>query len=283
MNNISFFTPIYYAERPQNLLPTIGAFAEEYLYLGGKIATLMPDNTLLIEERVSPLWRTALKVVTYLTLILPIISIIIKVVHRRHLAKVISRTQEPLGTQAKSLHEKEGFATLKKILTEFAQKTVTEKTLNNPETNVFGKITQKIIESPDILSKLDIEISPKQMRNIFDKFEIIALRPLKHDKLLVFCGNSPIYCSAMEREYQDKSEHQHKGKDTCDIDLLMNPSVVGLWLKPGLLNYFKQHKKYKLIKGESMDLTKDDQGQVDRELCSNIKQILDKNGVMKEN
>lgn len=111
-------------------------------------------------------------------------------------------------------------------------------------TSAFFK---KIEEDPGILDKLDIEVSPARMREIYKKYGIIALREPENKFLdiLLYCGNNPVFSSAMgctyaEREFEVIDYHRHVGKTTIDIDPLMNPCLIAVWPSRNLLTYLSE-------------------------------------------
>ncbi|CDR33430.1 hypothetical protein [Criblamydia sequanensis] len=119
-----------------------------------------------------------------------------------------------------------------------------EKVIYGFWTSAFFK---KIEEDPGILDKLDIEVSPARMREIYKKYGIIALREPENKFLdiLLYCGNNPVFSSAMgctyaEREFEEIDYHRHVGKTTIDIDPLMNPCLIAVWPSRNLLTYLSE-------------------------------------------
>jgi len=118
---------------------------------------------------------------------------------------------------------------------------------------------EKILKDPHILDQLKIELPLNEIEKIFIKFGIIVLRKPKNKNLLFYCGNDPVYSSAMKRSYPNPNNyHAHNGYDTVDCDLLMNPTSVSHSLSEGLKNYFSSiGKKYKRIEGCVMPVIHD--------------------------
>jgi hypothetical protein len=110
---------------------------------------------------------------------------------------------------------------------------------------------QKILENPNILDQLKIDLPLSKIEEIFNKFGIIVLRKPKEENLLFYCGNSPIYSSAMKKHYnKESSSHKHEEYETIDCDILMNPTIVSHSLSKDLVRYLSSiDKKYKKIEG----------------------------------
>ncbi len=89
MTEIRFFTPVEYGNHTTSFTEKLIEKADFYFYLGGrKVAEIIPGNmeknsqaVILKDERVV-LWKTALKVASYFTIILPALMFLIKTVLR---------------------------------------------------------------------------------------------------------------------------------------------------------------------------------------------------------
>ncbi len=141
-------------------------------------------------------------------------------------------------------HKFQGFYTLQSLLKDFYDKCAARDPRRAPyiQSILLNRIQNKISSSHKILSKLSIDIPPKEMKDIYQKYGVIALRKLSREDLLVCCGNSPVFSCCMHSysgvPVDYTGLHEHSEMDTCDEDLLMNPSVVGTWLTPGLVQCF---------------------------------------------
>ncbi len=74
-----------------------------------------------------------------------------------------------------------------------------------------------------ILRKLNIELPIDQIKTIYDKYKVIQLRYFKSHGLVICCGNSPL-----QYKFDDDyiKYHQHKGYDSIDNSIYINPTVV---------------------------------------------------------
>jgi hypothetical protein len=283
MSAINFFTPVFYKNEPESVRKKIKESLDNYFYLGGEKAVQICGDFVEVESGSTPFIYSALKVATYCTIILPLFALATKAICRSaHQFKQISKCKieiEPLtNQQAKKLHQDEGFSTLKKLINQIYPVLAKETGSSWFKNHISANILKKLEQSPELLSKLDIEISPKDMQALYDRFGVIALRPLKHNELCVFCGNAPLYSSAMKITYPEGA-HAHKGKDTCDADILMHPSVVGAWLTPGLCAYLKTYNSYDLIKGDTMSVVASQSyGEIDEKKLRDIRHLLKTNG-----
>lgn len=112
------------------------------------------------------------------------------------------------------------------------------------------RVISKILANPKILDDLKVKLPLSQIEEIFKKYGIIVLRKPKNEDLLFYCGNDPIYSSAMDKDYSQDPTHTHSGHDTLDCDLLMNPTIVAPFGKKGIHDYLKSiSHKYKRISG----------------------------------
>jgi len=281
MSTINFFTPVYYKHEPESLITKIEALLDCYFYLGGKKAVHLFEDCIEVEFGSAPYNYSVLKIASYCTLVMPLLALAAKAICRsNHQFKQLSEIKISIETltnqEAKKLHQNEDFSTLKKLIKQLYPKLAKENGSSWFTDHLAAGIFEKLKTSPKLLSKLDIEISPKDMQTLFDLFGVVALRPLKHDKLYVFCGNFPLYSSAMRFDYSDCREgaHLHSGKDTCDADIFMNPSVVGGWLTPGLCGYLRAYQSYDQVKGENMSVVSSLKGIIDEEKLSDIWNLL---------
>ncbi len=86
MSSINFFTPLVYGDLPVSCTQALAEYADEYFYWGGQQAVVLTisegSQGVLLREEETSCWLTAVKVVTYFTLILPLIVLIAKVLLR---------------------------------------------------------------------------------------------------------------------------------------------------------------------------------------------------------
>lgn len=118
---------------------------------------------------------------------------------------------------------------------------------------------ERILQDPKILDRLEVELPLSEIKEIFKNYEIIVLRKPKEEKLLFYCGNRPIYSSAMRWEYPkgERKGHHHSDSDTIDCDILMNPTIAGDTGRDakGLRKYFESiSHTYREIEGEHMSV-----------------------------
>lgn len=144
------------------------------------------------------------------------------------------------------LHIQEQFSTLLDLQHQFYEQ--------YPQHADWNKVRNEQMQSTENLQKLTITIPPKEMREIFELYGVIALRRLENPNLLFFCGNAPLYCVKEEYSEGERSAHQHEGHDTAEFNLMMNPSCV-VHFPPNLKaqEYLCQHP-YKKAQGENMSI-----------------------------
>lgn len=98
MKKISFFTPVVYGNHSKNLKDSLGEIADDYFYLGGRRAHVIHvQKNYQIEIR-SDQVKTAykiLKLISYGTLLVPLIFLIIKLAHRTSRRFHILRCEDP--------------------------------------------------------------------------------------------------------------------------------------------------------------------------------------------
>lgn len=91
---ISFFTPVRWGNALSGIEPKltcsqkIGQAVESYLYLGGRVAVVMPESVregsylFTLKKHKANVWLSALKVASYFTIILPALALITKIIFR---------------------------------------------------------------------------------------------------------------------------------------------------------------------------------------------------------
>lgn len=91
---ISFFTPVKWEDASSGIEPKLTCgqrivqAAENYLYLGKRVAVVVPNSTregshlVNLKEHKTNFWLSALKVASYFTVILPALALIIKIIFR---------------------------------------------------------------------------------------------------------------------------------------------------------------------------------------------------------
>jgi uncharacterized protein (TIGR02452 family) len=87
LHQVSFWTPIHYAHKPLSLSQKLRATVDGYFYLGGKVAVPLDQDSqvVILHDGHPSLWKTATKIVSYLTFVLPLIVLYVKVLLRcRH-------------------------------------------------------------------------------------------------------------------------------------------------------------------------------------------------------
>lgn len=171
------------------------------------------------------------------------------------------------------LHQRENFSTLMRIQEEFYAR--------YPEHKDWNAVRQNQLNDLGILNELDITIPPEKMLEIFQEYGVIALRHLKNEKLLVFCGNSPIYC--VEEKYNDRERksHSHQKWDTAEFNLLMNPSCAIHWPPNQKAMGYLSQKSYQKVKGESMSVLEFNSPRALEQGLKNLSQMLDSEGESK--
>jgi len=88
---IGFFTPVKYGNQATSLGQKLTEFVDDYFYLGGRIAQVTKSNQIGSEPVVLKVgktvwWKTALKVISYTTLIVPMNMLIAKAALRSYYA-----------------------------------------------------------------------------------------------------------------------------------------------------------------------------------------------------
>lgn len=91
---ISFFTPVKWADASSGVTAKLtcaqkfAQAAESYLYLGGRVAVVMPNSIrggshlVTLKEHKANIWLSALKVASYFTVVLPVLALIAKIIFR---------------------------------------------------------------------------------------------------------------------------------------------------------------------------------------------------------
>jgi len=88
MAGISFFTPVEYGNQVTSFGERLTEAVDGYFYLGGRVAVIIPgmvrngSQEVSIQNNDTVWWKTALKVLSYMTVILPVILLIAKAVLR---------------------------------------------------------------------------------------------------------------------------------------------------------------------------------------------------------
>lgn len=82
MSRINFFTPVEY-QQPSTWMQKLEGAVDSYFYLGGRSVRISPNGNEahLVESKTST-WRTTLKIISYMTLILPTLALTIKFAFR---------------------------------------------------------------------------------------------------------------------------------------------------------------------------------------------------------
>jgi hypothetical protein len=80
MEKLSFFIPVRFDTEPKTLSQSLLELGDQYFFLGGKQAHVISDDVVTLEsEKSSPCWLTALKILSYFTLIIPIGILLAKI------------------------------------------------------------------------------------------------------------------------------------------------------------------------------------------------------------
>lgn len=113
---------------------------------------------------------------------------------------------------------------------------------------------ENIINAPDYLQNLTIELTEKEIQKTWDEYGVIPLRPVgNNEKLLLGCGNTP--ASPLEAAQVGANDgHQHDGYDTLDPSLLINPTVVGAFGWDRGLGGFLPKAHYTVLANEAVTL-----------------------------
>lgn len=88
MPGINFFTPVHYGNQPKSASTSVMEAFDHYFYLGGKKACVIAGRMergkegVVLVERSSSYLLSALKVVSYFTIVIPLIVLIVKAVLR---------------------------------------------------------------------------------------------------------------------------------------------------------------------------------------------------------
>jgi hypothetical protein len=152
------------------------------------------------------------------------------------------------SSSALELHRTENFVTLRSLCEQFYRST------HRCYRDWNAVRSEQIKNDPDILSQLNITIPPAEMRTIFDRYHVIALRYLRNSDLLIFCGNKPIYMVNTPYSPSERESHAHEGFDTVDFNLLMNPSCVSEWPADSKASEYLSTKPYETVNGENMSV-----------------------------
>lgn len=90
MAEIKFFTPVEYGNHATNFFQKLIEQTDFYFYLGGrKIAEIIPGNikrnsqAVILKDEKAIWWKTALKVASYFTIILPVLIFLTKIILRK--------------------------------------------------------------------------------------------------------------------------------------------------------------------------------------------------------
>lgn len=96
MEKLSFFIPVRFDKEPKTLSQSLLEIADYYFYLGGKQALAISNDSVKLESKeLSPCWLTALKILSYFTLVIPIGMLITKLCLRSAYPFYIAPEPEP--------------------------------------------------------------------------------------------------------------------------------------------------------------------------------------------
>jgi hypothetical protein len=88
-------------------------------------------------------------------------------------------------------------------------------------THFLGTTTKELGDPRGWIKKLNVDCSIKDIRENYEKYGVLVLRPLKTQKLLLGCGNGPV------ESPHNIPRHNHELYDTINPELSMNPTIVG--------------------------------------------------------
>lgn len=115
------------------------------------------------------------------------------------------------------------------------------------------------------LRRLKVELPFSEMKQTFERYGILQLRPKRSSQLLVGCGNYPLEGLGQAGNSVDASDlalprlerHQHLAWDTIDPSPLQNPTFVA-WLGTENFARFIEERgaQYQLIQPEGLNLVR---------------------------
>jgi len=168
MSKVEFFTPINFAHHPKSCSQSLVEYANSYFYLGGKKATVIPGHKQNGREGVvltkdSPRFLiTALKVLSYLTVILPILFLIVKAIyrsmHKFHVIDVRQKLNEGIEVSSETLKKIEKL--IPKIRTR--EKNSELVWYQDSHNFVFG-----LSSVPDLIFKIAVQEAEEKIKNRF--------------------------------------------------------------------------------------------------------------------
>ncbi|GEM_PF-6978587 len=178
---------------------------------------------------------------------------------------------------ALEMHRQENFNTLSTLCNDFYKN----------DTTWSKETKRKIAENPNIFCQLDITMTPDEMKSVYAQCHVIVLRKLQSPDLLLFCGNRPLYSSAMCQEYSSEGrnlDHLHKGVDTLDVDILMNPSCVSNWpLDSTAAAYLSSNSQFTSVNGENMSIIPDQGVNAINNCFMSLQKLLKNGGLSSDN
>jgi len=96
---------------------------------------------------------------------------------------------------------------------------------NKDDINVYNAGVSELDEYADsyrdMIRKLDIQYTIEDIRENFEKYGVLLLRPLKGIKLLLGCGNKPVCPYLAAQPY-----HEHDEYDTVNPEISTNPGLI---------------------------------------------------------
>lgn len=129
MNKISFFTSVYYEDHPASIQEFFLEKVDSYFYLGGKRAKVIVSRELnqktrevVLTDSSASLLSTVLKIISYMTIILPLVMLVVKATLRSNFNFILKEKfsiidsepiNEPLTNDIKGKREKECIAATK--------------------------------------------------------------------------------------------------------------------------------------------------------------------------
>jgi hypothetical protein len=138
-----------------------------------------------------------------------------------------------------------------------------ENLLTAEEINKLASMYSKMIHDYRFLDRneqfknalrtLDIALSFSEIEKVWSEYNLIMLRPLTHDTLILGCGNEPKFSPNFDdfSARKDQEAHRHPDADTIDIDIGINPTIVANFDNQKLFSFFKnQQKTYGFLRNE---------------------------------
>ena len=154
--NVHFFTAVTFGDQPKSCSQSLLETVDNYFYLGGKKACVIPghtqsgsEGTILVSKETPSFAITALKVITYLTVALPVIMLILKAVlrsiHTFHIIHTEQKLEEGIDISQATI------AKIHALMPEILERQIDRRIKWH---NKKGNLIFSLIDAPHLIFKI---------------------------------------------------------------------------------------------------------------------------------